>query len=386
MTHSPRSSQAPSKPLPTALTSELERIYYDESDPGSLGGQRALYSSANQQRVPGLTHARVAQFLKEHETYTLHKPLRHKFLRIPIIVRRVDEQWQADLADVSDIASENDGFRYLLTVVDCLSKYAWVVPTKTKDAHAMVEAFRRLFRSSRPRIPEKLQTDKGKEFFNSEVASELASHKVKHFATHNVETKAAMVERFNRTLKTRMYHLFTANDNKRWVETLQTLVDAYNRSRHRTTGMRPIDVEKKHEKYLFHRIYGKFLGTLQPRTLPHLSKDQPVRITKSKGVFDKGYLPSWTHELFKVVSARTAPGKRLYKVRDYADEILEGHFYPEELQSITDTGVYTIEKVLAKRTHKGVKEVHIKWKGWPTKFNTWIPETDINKYGGASSS
>ena len=75
-------------------------------------------------------------------------------------------QWQADLADLSELSEENDGNRYILTVIDCFSKFAWAIPIKRKDAKTLEQAFTQLFTISEPRVPDRLQTDKGLEFYN----------------------------------------------------------------------------------------------------------------------------------------------------------------------------------------------------------------------------
>jgi transposase InsO family protein len=112
----------------------------------------------------------------------------------------IDHQWQADLMDLGKLASYNKGFKYLLTCIDVLSRYAWVVPLKDKTANALKEAFRVIFKSGWR--PIRLQTDKGTEFTNRVFQKFLKENDAHFFTTYNEETKASIVERFNRTLKT----------------------------------------------------------------------------------------------------------------------------------------------------------------------------------------
>ena len=76
----------------------------------------------------------VKKFLREQVTYSLHKQIRRRFVRNQTIANGIDVQWQADLAEVIPLARINDGFRYLLTVIDIFSKYAWLVPVKTQSS------------------------------------------------------------------------------------------------------------------------------------------------------------------------------------------------------------------------------------------------------------
>ena len=94
---------------------------------------------------------------------TLHKPARRRFKRNPVIVNAKEEQWQADLVDVQALKKDNDGYRFLLTVIDALSKYAWVVPLKDKTGKSLVDAFDAIFKKD-GRVPKRLQTDAGKNF------------------------------------------------------------------------------------------------------------------------------------------------------------------------------------------------------------------------------
>ena len=88
-----------------------------------------------------------------------------------------------------------------------LSKYAWVVPLKDQTGKSLVDAFDAVFKKD-GRVPERLQTDAGKELLNKEFQRFLTSKNVRHFVTYN-ETKAQIVERCNRTLKNRMWRYFT---------------------------------------------------------------------------------------------------------------------------------------------------------------------------------
>ena len=64
----------------------------------------------------------MAEYLRGEQAYTLHKPARRHYKRIPIYVGGIDAQWQADLADMQGFARQNDGMRYLLTVIDVFFK------------------------------------------------------------------------------------------------------------------------------------------------------------------------------------------------------------------------------------------------------------------------
>ena len=122
---------------------------------------QTLYRAARQY---GLTSSHVLQWLQQQPGYTLHKPARKRFRRNGVIVNGLDEQWQADLADLQSLSRWNRGYKYLLACIDVLSKYASVVPLKSKSGSALVAAFTDIFKQGRKL--ERLQTDAGTEFMN----------------------------------------------------------------------------------------------------------------------------------------------------------------------------------------------------------------------------
>lgn len=376
---------------------ELMQIYLNPANPGSYGGVDALYKNAKESGIVGITKAKVKSFLSGIPSYTLHRQARRKFSRNRTYVDGVDSQWQADLADMQALSKHNDGYKYLLTCIDVFSKYAWAIPIKEKSANALCTAFRDLLeKHTAPRLPQKLQTDKGTEFLNSSVQklfSEWKPHSIKHFTSWS-DQKASIVERFNRTLKSHMWRYFSAQHTNRYIDILPKLLSAYNNRLNRAIGMSPAEASKRENEtnvrrilYPQGRVFQKLptnkkgksdIATVDVRLVPGMR----VRISKVKGNFEKGYLPNWSQEDFiiKDVIERGGEERRIYKLEDRAGEPIQGIFYREELQPIS-RNQYTIEHVIRKGKNKNGKSVClIKWYGWPSKFNSWIDEEEINKY------
>ena len=184
-----------------ATTAKWLSKYHDVRTRASLGGVRRF---AQAHKLP---LKKAQRFLEQDLAYTLHKPRRRRFPTLPVIVGGLDDQWVVDLVEVQPLAKYNRGVRYLMTVVDALSKYAWVQPLKAKTGVAVVQAFDKILRQGRR--PQRLQTDRGKEFYNRTFQQWAQKHGIHHFSTDG-DAKAALVERFNRTLKERLYRYFTA--------------------------------------------------------------------------------------------------------------------------------------------------------------------------------
>ena len=324
-----------------------------------------LYRAARQY---GLTRSQVLQWLQQQPGYTLHKPARKRFRRNRVFVNGLDEQWQADLADLQNLSQWNRGYKYLLTCIDVLSKYAWVVPLKSKSGSALVAAFRDIFKQGRK--PGRLQTDAGTEFMNRSFQTFLKNHDVRHFVTYN-ETKAQVIERFNRTLKNLLWRLFTMSSSYHYLDKLDNLVNEnYNQSVHRSIKMKPVDVTVFNAQDVWRTLYGKQTSTTKYK----FKVSDQVKISKYKRVFQKGYLPSWTEETL-TVTQRLPRNPPVYRLKEADGELIRGTFYEAELQKVIERSdhLFRIENILKHRGKGASKEVLVHWKGWPQKYDSWIP-------------
>ena len=350
------------------VTTALKKVYYDPKHPAGFASIQKLV------KATGVSVKKVKSWLKEQPTYTLHRQARKRYPTRQYIVHDIDEQWQADLAEVGLIANTNQGYRYILTVIDIFSRYAWARPLKSKQGEVVATAFKDIFREGR--IPHRVQTDQGKEFENRHVRTLFREHNIELFSVKSAY-KAAIVERFNRTLKHRLWRYFTAENKQQWTKVLQDAVHAYNHSVHRTIKRKPADVTPA--------VVGEMRDEMAERPEPAKGKDdikvgEMVRISKVKSVFDKGYLPNWTEEIFTVESINRKSKPFMYKLKDYNDEIVDGSFYRHEIQPISKTDdVYLVEKVIRQKQQHGEKWFLVKWQGYPASMNSWVRERDVSQ-------
>jgi len=190
----------------------------------------------------------------------------------------IDEQWVADLIEVINIAKSNRGYRYLLTVVDVFSKYAWVEPVKSKSGQDVTTAFEKILKRSQGRQPQNLQTDDGKEFYNKHFQTLIKRKNIHHFSASG-DTKASVVERFNRTLKEILYRYFTIKNTLTFLPVLQDLVLGYNRSYHRSIKMATDKVTASNQKEVWNNLYAKRLNA--KRLKPKFKVNDRVRLNKT---------------------------------------------------------------------------------------------------------
>ena len=332
----------------------------------------AVLRAAREKGHKKLKLKQVQDWLEKQETYTLHKPAAKSYPRNRVVVSGKDDQFQADLVDLSSISKYNNGYRYLLTVIDILSKYAFAIPLKTKTGPELKQALIKIFKTGR--IPAKLQSDHGTEFLNRIVQTYLKSKNV-HFFVTNSEIKASVIERLNRTLKNKMYRYFTYKNTWKYIDKLPSFLKSYNNSYHRSIRMKPSQVTKKNDGVVWDTLYGKSISEPIGRFVFNIG--DKVRISKVKRTFEKGYTPNWSREIF-TIAERLPRRPPVYRVKDYDGEVLQGVFYEQELQKVQkEDDVYQIEKVIKKRTVKGKTEYFVKWRGYPDKFNSWVPASSV---------
>ena len=138
----------------------LKTIYYNPSHPASFAGPQKLYKVVKDEGKYDISMHKVRKFLQNQDSYSLHKPVRRRFTRNHVITAGIDDLWMADLIDMVKYAEYNEGFKYILVVIDTFSKYVWLRPLKQKTGHEVADAFNDIW-SNTDRKPKRLITDKG---------------------------------------------------------------------------------------------------------------------------------------------------------------------------------------------------------------------------------
>lgn len=307
--------------------------------------------------------------IKKDIVNELHRSARVNFKRRKVIIRGLDDLFQADLVEMIPYAKINKNYRYILIVIDAFSKYVWAAPTKTKSGKEITGAMEKILKTN-GRIPTHLQTDMGREFYNKQFQELMKKYNINHYSSFSSK-KSSIVERVNRTLKSMMYKTFSINGNFRWHDLLDKIVKKYNNTKHRTIGMKPIEVNKSNEKMLLNSVYSYPSITLS-QSPPKFKLGDRVRISKYRSAFEKGYTPNWSNEIF-TISKITYTDPITYLLTDSQGQDIKGCFYTEELLKVKHPDVYLVEKVLKRKGDK----VYVKWLGFDSSKNSWISKDNI---------
>ena len=173
---------------------------------------------------------------------------------VKVIVNGIDKIWCSDLVEMQQFSKFNKGYRYLLMVLDLFSKYGWIVPLMDKKGETVTEAFKTIFKEGRK--PQYLWTDKGKEYYNKNMKELLEKNGIALYSTEN-EGKSSVCERWNRTIKTKMWKQFTFQGNTQYLDILPKILSQCNNTKDSSIKITPVEVsEKKNESAVYFNLYG----------------------------------------------------------------------------------------------------------------------------------
>ncbi|KAG6438937.1 hypothetical protein O3G_MSEX000345 [Manduca sexta] len=354
---------------------KLNQIYYDVSHPAGY----SCIDKLSRAMKGKMKKDDVKNWLRTQETYTLHKPVHRKFPRNKYILSNLNELWQADLSDMRTYSKENKGYNYILCVIDVFSKYAYARPLKKKNSDTIKKCFETIFEEA-DTTPTHIQSDKGTEFVSKDVQRYFKTKNINYYTTNNPDIKASIVERFQRTLKMKMWRYFTHKNTHKYIDILQDLIHSYNYSFHSSIKMCPSDVNSNNIMTVWTNLYEKSEKPAKIM-LPTFNVGDHVRITKYKHIFQKGYESNWSDEIFVISSIIERTPWPVYTIKDLDGEEIVGTFYDRELQKVIydPTIEHKIDKIIRSRYSGNRQQVLVKWKGYPNKFNSWILASSLKQ-------
>ena len=372
------------KKTSSEIDSYLQKIYYDTRHPASFSSIEKIYNYIRLNTDKKISRKDIRIWLSKQESYTAHCPVRRRFKRPRVLAFYKNYQWDTDTANMVKYKKQNDGYGYFAVFIDIFMRFLYTQAMKTLTGREMVTVLEKVFQKSQDQ-PHILRSDQGSEYVNREVRNFLKEKKVKHIYTF-YETKANYAERVIKTIKLKIIKYLTANDTFRWIDELDNLTYSYNNSKHRSIGMSPFEASKEGKKY---DLWQKQYGTDRKKKNPKLAEVSPrrykfrlgdrVKISYLKNQFDREYSEKWTGEIFTIINKKMNQNIPMYQIKDYNNDTIQSYFYEPELQLafLDENTIYKIEKIESRRKRKGIREVLVKWKGWPKRFNSWIPETNI---------
>ena len=315
---------------------KLRKLYYDYKHPAGYSSIKTLsfYSKINKKKVK--------DWLETQPIYSLFKPykkLKRNENFLPTIGYGTNYCHQADLIDISRLAKWNERIRYLLTLVDIFSKKAFVIPLKNKFGKTVMNGLNRVYKY-KTNIPRHFQSDAGKEFKNQYVENYLKLKKIKYWVSTS-PYKAAICERFNRTIQMKLYKTMKYKKTKSYLSFLQDIVQAYNNSIHQSHGLKPNQITIKDFHKVFSRLYDNRVNKPHQFQIQFKVGDN-CRIVNNIKLFRKGFLPSFSDEIYCILSVDYKTKPVTYKLVSDDGVILPGKFYGKELSRYRNKYIFLI--------------------------------------------
>ena len=310
-------------------TSNQQGANQDQADVNLKDALDKLYSDIKS--VPSFS-AKINDFLRKNSVHSVHKRIvKKKFPRRKIIARFPFDIWMGDLIEYPQYKFNNLQYVYILILIDCFSKKVYCAPMKDKSMVSSVKAFESIF-VKLDEFPTHLVTDGGLEFFNSEVRKLFINYGINHYKIPTkTDWKASMVERVNRTIKSRLQKYFYKNKTKNWINIIDQVVDNYNNTPHSAIGVAPNEVSESNRKQVYKRLY----PNLGLRTVCKLKVGDKVRKLIKKDIYEKGYTKNWSEELYIIVKVKQSNGVCYYYLESLDHTAIPGIFYYYQLNLVS---------------------------------------------------
>lgn len=343
-------------------------IYYDIKNPLAYSSQKNIYE-ASRKLDSSIRLADVKEWYMQ-QRINIHKPRKKKFIRPKTVIKGPMLQYQADLIDYSNLSKQNEGKKFILTMIDIFSKKAFAVSIKNKSGLLVSRVLDEIFEKEHPKY---LQTDNGGEFYNFNVYAVLKKYKIKLFSTSNRTMKATIVERFNKTLRNKLSKYFTANRTSNYTKVLDDIVYGYNNTKHSSTNLKPAEVNGgplqnvKIRQALYNDASRQFKGF-------KYKVGDFCRVSVEKSLFSKGSDPNFSEEVFRIIQTKQNGLVPTYQVEDLQKHMIKSFFVEDEIQVVVMPKEFMIKKIIDKKRQGGKTFYLVRWLGYEQDADSWIEE------------
>ena len=250
----------------------------------------------------------------------IFSPVIKKFQRIQIQTHYKDECWSIDLIDRSSLSKYKKNYKFIFTIIDNHTKYAWAIPIKDETGKSTTTAFKSPIEKSK-RKPDKIWSDRGKEFYNRTFLDFLKEQNFHIYSTHSV-LKTVFVERFNRTLLDLIKEPMFIEGKACWLNHLDTAMEKYNNRVHGNTKMTPVEMSTNQNLIPNNKNFKNKQPKFQVRDY--------VKDPDKRNLYCKGYTTNWNRELFKI--HKISPTNPVtYGLVVENNKQIEGKHYEQEL-------------------------------------------------------
>ena len=369
----------------------IKEIYENLDHTASYSGVDKLYKYIKQKNDRlDIGKKDIEQFLRSQDGCTYHGNVPRRFVRRPIKVCRPGLIIGSDLADFTEkIAKHNNGFRYVVILMDIFSRKVSLTAVKRKTCSNIAKIFDEYLKNSTYQYS-KFFADEGAEYTGKAVQKIYNKYNIVRYNIFNRRFKNAILERFVRTLKSFLYRYFTQNNTFKFIDVLEKYEKIYNSTPHVGLGLQTPDNVHKMTDLNEIKTQEKIQLTQKIKNYGRISRNELKNLNSSKRAFDEGthvrillndaerifgksYEKIFSDEIFVIRKVdRSLPIS--YWLKDLNNKDIKGVIYHKELKRVELPKQYFVEKVLKTRINRetGKEEYFVQWVGWPQEFNSWV--------------
>ncbi len=282
-----------------------------------------------------------------------------------------------DLADIfgdrrDEVSQSNDGFKYILVWINCMTKFVYCEPIKSKTSLEISNAMSRIFNIeniSCSTHPVNIQSDQ--EFITKRIRGICQKHCANIYFSES-DNKASVCERYIRTLKNLLVRRLEMNRSEQWLDALKDVVHQYNYEMiHRAIGMTPAEAERYPALAWIHLIENQ--RKFYKKKTFKFKINELVRLRASKDdIFRKSSLRTFTAEVFTIYRRRRVNNANIYYVKDADGVKLRGSSNEQLLTHAEKDDHYDIEVL-----KRNGDMLYVHYDGFPASKDEWIHESQL---------
>jgi hypothetical protein len=331
----------------------LRQIYYDPAT--GFSGADKLYKRSKELGL-SLTKAQIKKFLEDQETDQVFakRKVKHYF---PLVAYSAFSRIQIDLADVSQLAHWNNRVKFLFCGIDIFTRYAWIIPLKSKGEMEVFNAFKLIVEDIEKRTgfpPSQVDSDMEASFlsrrFKKYCEDKLISQKLLPIDDYK---GSGVIDRFIRSLREMINKYLTAYTTKTYIDVLPQLVENYNSRVNQGIQTAPNDAildpdfDEKYWRIIKNKV-SKAKASATQAGYSDFKIGDKVRVLLRKKVFEKGTNAKWSSSIHKVEEMRDG----LYFVNGRVSG-----YKPYELQKVGEVETLPKDEAVATALEEEEKQV-----------------------------
>ena len=276
--------------------------------------------------------SRIAEWLQKQPEYQkMKRPRKHRDIRPQ--VAESQGLWQMDY---SDVPTAENGYKYLFVMIDVMSKFIIVKPTKAKSDKVSIRCVKEAIRDHPSMDFRAIRSDNG---FGKEFTEAMKELGINHFTGRpHTPMQQGTVERMNQTLKRMLSTHLLATGKKQWVSVLPQIVSNINNTKSFATDRIPAETPKR-DKEMTDAVKRKKVQGYKNMNVDFQVGDQVrVRMAKlglKKGATHKeGYWSDKVYSIAKVVVPKDPTLLPKYVINERPGRQFTGYFSPTDIQKV----------------------------------------------------